>query len=69
MLIKLCRDGLLLALMLYLSVGAQFDFDPAQWPIGLRWGLSGTWLLLMVCLISVYRERAQRENARFGKSE
>lgn len=38
MLLKLCRDGLLYALALYLCAGGymDFDFDVTQWPVGLR---------------------------------
>jgi hypothetical protein len=65
MLLKLCRDGLLYALVLYLFEGLRGDdFDVTHWPVGLRWMLVGTWLLVMLCLAGSYRERAKRERAR-----
>lgn len=64
MLLKLCRDGLLYALALYLSVGGYSDFDVTHWPVSLRWILVGTWLLVMFCLWEAHRERAKRARAR-----
>ncbi len=66
MLLKLCRDGLLYALALYLSTGGyrDFDFDVTHWPVGLRWILAGTWLLVMYCLWEAHREQAKRTRAR-----
>jgi hypothetical protein len=64
MLLKLCRDGLLYALALYLFAGWHSDFDLNHWPVALRWGLVGTWLLVMFCLWEGYRERAKRTRAR-----
>lgn len=66
MLLKLCRDGLLYALALYLCTGGymDFDFDVSQWPVALRWILAGTWLLVMFCLWGTYREQSRRTRAR-----
>ncbi|TPG87826.1 hypothetical protein EAH72_33870 [Pseudomonas caspiana] len=66
MLLKLCRDGLLYALALYLFAGgySDFDFDLAHWPVGLRWMLLATWLLVMYCLWEGHRERAKQARAR-----
>lgn len=66
MLLKLCRDGVLYALALYLFswVNMDFDFDVTHWPVGLRWGLMGTWLVVMFCLWEAHRERAKRARAR-----
>lgn len=63
MLPKLCRDGLLYALALYLFEGLRSDFDITHWPVALRWILVGTWLLVMVCLAGIYRESAKRARA------
>lgn len=66
MLLKLCRDGLLYALGLYLCTGVymDFDFNVTHWPVGLRWILAGTWLLVMYCLWEAYRALAKRKRAR-----
>ncbi|WLG46740.1 hypothetical protein [Pseudomonas sp. FP1740] len=64
MLLKLCRDGLLYALVLYLFTGMRMDFDVSHWPAGLRWMLVGIWLLVMWCIAGIYRERAKRDRAR-----
>lgn len=62
---KLCRDGLLYALVLYLFTGLRSSFDVTLWPVGLHWLLLVTWVVVMWCLASMYREeRAQRERAR-----
>lgn len=66
MLLKLCRDGLLYALALYLCTGGymDFEFDVTKWSAGLRWILVATWLVVMFCLWEWYRERAKRAQAR-----
>lgn len=66
MMLKLCRDGVLYAVLLYLFEGMRSDFDITHWPVALRWGMAGTWLFVMVCLVSFYRERAKRDRAREG---
>lgn len=64
MLPKLCRDGLLYALALYLFQGLRSDFDHSHWPVGLRWILVVTWVSGMVGLAEIYRARAKRTRAR-----
>lgn len=70
MLMKLCRDGLLYALALYVFTGGymDFDFNVTQWPAGLRRILAGTWLLVMFCLWGTYREQSRRTRARERRS-
>lgn len=64
MLAKLCRDGLLYALALYLTIGVSIGFDLTHWPVGLRWMLPATWAVVMWCLAGMYRARAKQARAR-----
>lgn len=59
MLTKLCRDGLLYGVVLYLFEALRTDFDLTRWPVGMRWGLVGVWLLGLFLLWAVHRERTQ----------
>lgn len=61
---KLCRDGLLYALALYLFEAFRSgEFDPTRWPTGVCWILAITWGLVTYCLGELHRARAKKARA------
>lgn len=64
---KLCRDGLLYALALYLFEALRSgEFDVTRWPTGVCWILAITWGLVMICVGELHRARAKKASARTG---
>jgi hypothetical protein len=62
MLLRVCRDGLFYASVLYAFWGSGSGWDVNAWTNGQRYALLGLWLIVMACIVAKYcRQEVDRK--------